>query len=114
MVAPAAGGMVVVDWTGAGTGPRAWTLAFLLWAEAARNLARVDLVAAGEPAARLRLELFAELTRLTAMTPARPAGAAAWSYGLGRATLTGAADAAAEARDIAAAAGPRALTAPSG
>ena len=112
VVAPAAGGMVVVDWTGAGTGPRAWTLAFLLWAEAARNLARVDLVAAGYRR-HVRLEP-AELTRLTAMMRARPAVLAAWSYGLGRATLTGAADAAAEARDIAAAAGPRALTALSG
>jgi Ser/Thr protein kinase RdoA (MazF antagonist) len=112
VVAPATGGMVVVDWTGAGTGSRAWTLAFLLWAEAARNLARVDLVAAGYRR-HVRLEP-AELTRLTAMMRARPVVLAAWSYCLGRATLAGAASAAAEARDIAAAAGPRAVTALTG
>jgi Ser/Thr protein kinase RdoA (MazF antagonist) len=112
VVAPAAGGMVVVDWTGAGTGPRTWTLAFLLWAEAARNLPRVDLIAAGYRR-HVRLEP-AELTRLTAMMRARPVVLAAWSYCLGRATLAGAVSAAAEARDIAAAAGPRAVTALSG
>ena len=52
VVAPAAGGMVVVDWTGAGTGPRAWTLAFLLWAEGARNLAQGRPGRGGLPAAR--------------------------------------------------------------
>ena len=112
VVAPAAGGMVVVDWAGAGIGPRAWTLGFLLWAEAARNLPRVELVAAGYRR-HVRLEP-AELTRLTAMMRARPVVLAVWSYCLGRATLAGAASAAAEARDIAAAAGPRAVTALSG
>ncbi|HEX3647123.1 MAG TPA: phosphotransferase [Pseudonocardiaceae bacterium] len=28
------GGLVIVDWTGAGRGPRIWPLAFLLWAAA--------------------------------------------------------------------------------
>jgi Ser/Thr protein kinase RdoA (MazF antagonist) len=40
-------GLVVVAWGGAGRPPRAWSLAFLLFAEGAKNLARVDLVVAG-------------------------------------------------------------------
>jgi hypothetical protein len=42
---------------------------------------------------------------------ARPVVLAAWSYCLGRASLAGAARIAADARDIAAAAGPRAAAA---
>lgn len=112
VVASGTRGMIVIDWTGAGTGPRAWTLAFLLWAEGARNLARVDLVAAGYRR-RLRLEAD-ELARLPAMMRARPVVLAAWSYCLGRASLAGAARTAADARDIAAAAGPRAAAALAG
>ena len=37
-------GPVLVDWTGAGRAARAWSLAFLLFAEGAKNLARIDLV----------------------------------------------------------------------
>lgn len=33
--------MVLVDWTGAGRGPRAWSLAFLLFSAGARGLDRV-------------------------------------------------------------------------
>jgi Ser/Thr protein kinase RdoA (MazF antagonist) len=109
VIASPEGGMVVVDWTGAGTGPRAWTLAFLLWAEAARNLPRVDLVAAGYRR-HLRLEPE-ELRRLPAMMYARPVVLAVWSYCLGRSTLAGAAGTVADARDVAAAAGPRAAAA---
>jgi Ser/Thr protein kinase RdoA (MazF antagonist) len=112
VVAPAAGGLLLVDWSGAGTGSRAWTLAFLLWAEGARNPPRADLVAAGYRR-HIRLEP-AELTRLTAMMRARPVVLAVWSYCLGRATLAGAVAASAEARDIAAAIGPRAATALTG
>lgn len=40
-------GMVVVDWAGAGRCARIWPLGFLLFAEGMKNLARIDLVAAG-------------------------------------------------------------------
>jgi hypothetical protein len=36
--------MVLVDWAGAGWGPRVWSLAFLLYAEGAKDLRRVDVV----------------------------------------------------------------------
>jgi Ser/Thr protein kinase RdoA (MazF antagonist) len=101
--------MVVVDWAGAGRGPRAWSLAFLLWAEGARNLARVDLVAAGY---RRQVQLESEeLRRLPAMLCARPVVLAAWSFCLGRLTLADAARDAAEARSIAEEVGPRAVAA---
>jgi Ser/Thr protein kinase RdoA (MazF antagonist) len=99
--------LVVVDWAGAGRGPRAWSLAFLLWAEGARNLARVDLVAAGY---RRQVQLEPEeLRRLPAMLCARPVVLAAWSFCLGRMTLADAARDAAEARAIAAEVAPRAV-----
>lgn len=109
VVASPSAGMIVVDWTGAGTGPRAWTLAFLLWAEGARNLPRVDLVAAGY---RRHVQLEAEeLRRLPAMMRARPVVLAVWSFCLGRMLLAGAAQDAVEAGEIAAAAGSRATAA---
>ena len=48
---PAERGLVLVDWTGAGRAARAWSLAFLLFAEGAKNLARVDLVSGRVPGA---------------------------------------------------------------
>jgi Ser/Thr protein kinase RdoA (MazF antagonist) len=42
----APGGAVIIDWTGAGVGPRIWPLAFLLWA-CGRDLRRVDAAVAG-------------------------------------------------------------------
>ena len=104
-------GMVIVDWAGAGTGPRTWPLAFLLWAEAARNLARVDLVAEGY---RRRVRLEPEELRpdrLEAMMRARPAVLAAWSFCLGRRSAQDAAADAVEAREIAVAASARAVAA---
>lgn len=109
VVASAADGMTVIDWTGAGTGPRAWTLAFLLWAEGARNLPRVDLVAAGYRR-HVRLEPE-ELSRLPEMMRARRVVLAAWGYCLGRTSITDAVLAAVDARDVAEAAGPRAVAA---
>ena len=81
----------------------------LLWAEAARNLPRVDLVAAGYRR-HVRLEPE-ELRRLPAMMCARPVVLAVWNYCLGRASPAAAARTVTEARDIAAAAGSRAAAA---
>jgi Ser/Thr protein kinase RdoA (MazF antagonist) len=62
--------MVLIDWAGAGVGPRLWSLAFLLWAEGAKDLRRVDLAVAGY-AKHVRLE-HDELARLEAAVTARP------------------------------------------
>ena len=69
VVAAEDGDMVLVDWAGAGRGPRLWSLAFFLWAEGAKDLRRVDLAVAGY---RANLELEPEeLDRLAAVIPAR-------------------------------------------
>jgi hypothetical protein len=107
-------GMVLVDWAGTGTGPRTWPLAFLLWAEAVKNLARIDLIAAGY---RRHVRLEPEELRpdrLEAMMRTRPAVLAAWSFCLGRRSLPDAARDAVAAREIAAAAAPRAVAALAG
>jgi Ser/Thr protein kinase RdoA (MazF antagonist) len=62
--------MVVVDWAGAGRGPRLWSLAFLLWAEASKDLRRVDLAVSGY-SRHVQLEPE-ELERLEAAIAARP------------------------------------------
>jgi Ser/Thr protein kinase RdoA (MazF antagonist) len=77
-------GMVVVDWAGAGHGPRAWSLAFLLYAEGAKDLRRVDLVLAGYRR-HVTLEA-AELDRLADLVVARPLVLTAWSVCTGRIT----------------------------
>jgi methyltransferase (TIGR00027 family) len=41
------GGLVLVDWTGVGRGPRLYPLAFLLWAAGCRGPSRLDAVVAG-------------------------------------------------------------------
>jgi Ser/Thr protein kinase RdoA (MazF antagonist) len=77
-------GMVLVDWAGAGRGPRAWSLAFLLYAEGAKDLRRVDLVLDGY---RRHVELtIAELGRLAALIAARPLIFTAWAVCTGRTT----------------------------
>jgi Ser/Thr protein kinase RdoA (MazF antagonist) len=102
-------GMVLVDWTGAGRGPRVWPLAFLLYAEAAKNPPRAGLVAEGY---RRRVTLETEeIDRIPALMPVRATVLAAWSFCLGRAGAEQAAQRAAEARAIADTVGPLAATA---
>jgi len=70
VVATAQPGMILVDWAGAGIGPRAWALAFLLWAEAAKDPRRAALALAGY---RRHVKLEPEeIERLPAMMRARP------------------------------------------
>ena len=70
VVATTEPGMVLVDWAGAGVGPRLWALAFLLWAEAAKDQRRAALALAGY---RRHVQLEPqELERLPAMMRARP------------------------------------------
>lgn len=69
VIATPAPAMVLVDWAGAGCGPRLWSLAFLLWAEGAKDPRRVALALEGY----LRRVTLApeELARLAAVIPAR-------------------------------------------
>jgi Ser/Thr protein kinase RdoA (MazF antagonist) len=90
--------MVVVDWAGAGRGPRAWSLAFLLYAEGAKDLRRIDVVLAGY---RRHVTLTEEeLGRLAAIARARPLVLDVWSVGTGRITPTQALAHAAEVRTL--------------
>jgi Ser/Thr protein kinase RdoA (MazF antagonist) len=69
VVATPGPGMVVVDWAGAGRGPRLWSLAFLLWAEGVRDIRRAALARAGY-SRHVQLEPE-EVARLEAVIPAR-------------------------------------------
>ena len=75
-------GLVVVDWAGAGVGPRAWALAWLLFSEGAKDVRRAQLVAAGY--ARRVTPEPAELARLAGLMVVRPAILAIWSCCVGR------------------------------
>jgi Ser/Thr protein kinase RdoA (MazF antagonist) len=76
------GGLVMVDWTGAGRGPRLWPLAFLLWAAGAHDIQLVDAVAS-RYAKHVR-PTEAELARLAAAVRARPLVLASWKLAAGR------------------------------
>ena len=98
--------LAIVDWTGAGRGPRLWSLGFLLWAAGARNIKLVDLVVSRY---RRSIELEpAELDRLAGAIRGRPVMLEAWAVCAGRRELADAVervDRAGElAREIAAAA----------
>jgi Ser/Thr protein kinase RdoA (MazF antagonist) len=109
VVASPADGMVLVDWAGAGRGPRAWSLAWLLFVEAAKNPPRAGLVVSGY---RQRVTLEPdEIERLPAMMRVRPVVLAAWSFCLGRISAERAAQAAAHAREVAETVGPRIVAA---
>ena len=93
------GGMVLVDWTGAGRGPRLWSLAFLLYAEAAKEPRRAGPVLRGY---REHVTLEAEeLDRLEAVARTRPLILRAWSVCMGQITPTQAMTAASEAKALA-------------
>ena len=90
--------MVLVDWTGAGRGPRLWSLAFLLYAEAAKEPRRAGPVLRGY---REHVTLEAEeLDRLGAVARARPLILRAWSVCRGQTTPTQAMTAASEAKAL--------------
>ncbi len=89
--------MVVVDWTGAGRGPRIWSLAFLLWVEGGKDLRRIDLLAAGYRR-HLALE-SAEIDRLAGMVRARHLVFVAWNLAAGRIGPAEAAELVVESRE---------------
>jgi Ser/Thr protein kinase RdoA (MazF antagonist) len=106
VVASADHGLVVVDWTGAGRAARMWSLAFLLFAEGAKNLARVDLVLAGY---REHVDLEPEeVARLSALARTRPVTLAVWSFCRGRQALAATLAQVAEVTELADAVGERA------
>jgi Ser/Thr protein kinase RdoA (MazF antagonist) len=72
-------GVVVIDWTGAGRGPRAWSLAFPLWVGGAREPKLVDAVVS-----RYRRRITPEpeeLERLAAVIRGRPLLLDCWRIG---------------------------------
>jgi methyltransferase (TIGR00027 family) len=86
---------LIVDWAGAGVGPRLWSLAFLLWAAGAGGGGGVESVMEGY---RAHVELEPEeRRRLRAAMLARPVVLAAWKFVTGRQSLT---DAAGEAEAV--------------
>ena len=92
------GGMVLVDWAGAGRGPRLWSLAFVLYAEAAKEPRRAGAVLLGYRE-HVTLETE-ELDRLGAVARARPLILSAWSVCMGRTTPTEAMTAAAQTKTL--------------
>jgi Ser/Thr protein kinase RdoA (MazF antagonist) len=92
------GGMILVDWAGAGRGPRLWPLAFLLYAEAVKDPRRAGAVLLGYRE-HVRLEAE-ELDRLGAVAQARPLILGASSVCMGRIPPTQAMAAASEARAL--------------
>ena len=78
-----AAGLVLVDWSGAGYGPRLWPLAFLLGIAGRHGPRHADAAAAGYRA-HIALEP-AELDRLPAVLRTRPLVLDAWSIATGRA-----------------------------
>lgn len=81
----ASGATTLVDWSGAGRGPRLWSLAFLLWAAGANSVRAVDSVMSGY---RRHVQLdVAELDRLADAVAARPVISGCWSFSTGRAPL---------------------------
>jgi len=76
---------VVIDWAGAGLGPRVAPLGFLLWAAGLRDLDLVDAVVAGY---RTQVELTGEeLDRLAKAVRAPSLIIEAWSVAVGRTTV---------------------------
>ena len=79
------GGLALVDWTGAGRGPRLYPLAFLLWAAGCRGPSRLDAVVAG-----YREHITPtddEIGRLAGAIWARPLILACWTVLAGRKRL---------------------------
>ena len=89
-ISTADGKLAVVDWTGAGRGPRLWSIGFLLWAAGARDLRLVDVVVSRY---RRSVELEpAELDRLETAIQGRPVMLEAWSVCAGRREIAAAVD----------------------
>jgi Ser/Thr protein kinase RdoA (MazF antagonist) len=102
-------GLVMVDWTGSGQGPRMWSLAFLLYAAGGRGINRVDSAVTGY-LTQVRPEPE-ELDRLAGLIRVRPAMFHVWAVGQGRKTVAEAWRGVSDTRELADAVAARALTA---
>jgi thiamine kinase-like enzyme len=74
--------LVIVDWAGAGRGPRVWAIGFLLWAAGSMHPRLLDLVSS-----RYRRHVTleeAELARLDGAIRGRPTMIECWSVCAGR------------------------------
>jgi Ser/Thr protein kinase RdoA (MazF antagonist) len=90
--------MVLVDWTGAGRGPRLWSLALLLCSEAAKQPRRAGAVLLGY---REHITLKAdELDRLGTVAWTRRLILRAWSVCMGQTTPTQAMTAASQTKAL--------------
>ncbi len=91
--------LVIVDWTGAGRGPRLWSLGFLLWAAGARHPRLVDVVVSRY---RKRVTLEPEeLDRLEGAIGGRPLMLDCWSFCHGRRSLAATVERIDETRELA-------------
>jgi Ser/Thr protein kinase RdoA (MazF antagonist) len=88
--------LVMVDWTGAGLGPRLWPLAFLLYSAGARRMELVRSVVRGYTRA-VRPEPE-ELARLARIMRVRPSVLEVWAFCTGRKPVADAARSVAEIR----------------
>jgi Ser/Thr protein kinase RdoA (MazF antagonist) len=102
-------GMVMVDWTGSGQGPRLWSLAFLLYAAGGRGINRVDSAITGY-LTQVRPEPE-ELDRLAGLIRVRPAMFGVWAVGHGRKSVAEAWRGVTETRALTDAVSARALAA---
>jgi Ser/Thr protein kinase RdoA (MazF antagonist) len=90
--------LVIVDWAGAGRGPRLWSLGFLLWAAGARSPRLVDVIVS-----RYRRHVTLEpeeLARLDGAIRARPVMLESWAFCAGRRELADAVRRVSEAADL--------------
>lgn len=98
-ISTAEGSLAIVDWTGAGRGPRLWSIGFLLWAAGARHLRLVELVVSRY---RRSIELEpAELDRLEGAIRGRPIMLEIWSVCAGRRELAAAVEGIERANELA-------------
>jgi Ser/Thr protein kinase RdoA (MazF antagonist) len=93
------GHLVIVDWAGAGRGPRLWSLGFLLWAAGSRSLRLVDVVVS-RYSRHVALEPE-ELSRLAGAIRARPLTLECWAFCAGRRQLADAVRRVSDAAELA-------------
>lgn len=99
-ICTADGKLAIVDWTGAGRGPRLWSIGFLLWAVGARDLRLVEVVVSRY---RRSIELEPdELDRLEGAILGRSVTLEAWAVCAGRRGITDAIGRIQDARELAA------------
>ena len=91
--------LVVVDWAGVGTGPRIYSLAFLLFAAGCRSMAQVKEVMTSYWS-HIQLE-EAELARLAKAISLRPLVLTTWEFCTGRKTFSDAMQGISEIEDLA-------------